>query len=74
MHAIKHIRKTLFKVTQAEMAVIAGTTQASVSRWEKGQSDPSLDELARIRSEALRRQIDWDDRIFFETAPEESAA
>ena len=65
MNIIRSIRLNLFKVTQSEMATIVGVTQATVSRWENGVA-PSLDDLAAIRSAALARCLDWDDRFFFE--------
>ncbi|WP_168286498.1 helix-turn-helix domain-containing protein [Rhizobium laguerreae] len=66
MNALKHIRKNIFKVTQAEFSVIAGVTQATVSRWENGVA-PSLDEMMAIRAAAEARKIKWNDRLFFET-------
>lgn len=68
MSTIKHIRKNVFKVRQAEFAAIAGVTQATVSRWEaeKTGAAPTLDELARIRDEAVRRRIRWADKLFFD--------
>jgi transcriptional regulator with XRE-family HTH domain len=70
MKPIEHIRKSLFEVSQTVFAEIAGTTQASVSRWEQGAQEPSHSELERIRNEAIQRGIDWDDRWFFETPTE----
>jgi transcriptional regulator with XRE-family HTH domain len=67
-----HIRKKVFGVTQAEMALIAGVSQATISRWEEGRQSPDHDALARIRSRATKRGIPWDDRWFFE-APETAA-
>jgi len=67
MRAIEHIRKNVFRCTQAEMASIAGVTQASVSRWESGEFEPSLEELRRIRAEAQTRGLDLIDAAFFET-------
>lgn len=64
MSTLKHIRTNIFKVTQAEFASLAGVTQASVSRWEKGVA-PSLDEMRRIRGAAEDRKIEWDDSFFF---------
>lgn len=66
MSTIRHIRKTVFNVSQSEFAAIAGVTQATVSRWENGVS-PSLDEMKAIRDAALSRDLAWDDSIFFET-------
>lgn len=55
----------MFQVTQSEMAEIAGTSQATISRWEAGATNPSLRHLRRIRAEALRRRLKWDDRLLF---------
>lgn len=66
MKPIAHIRKHVLSVTQSDMAAIAGVTQATVSRWESGELDPSLDELSRIRSAAFDRGLGWNDRWFFE--------
>lgn len=60
-----HIRKELLKLTQSEMAVVTGVSQATVSRWETGELEPSRSELARIRDEAMRRNITWNDSLFF---------
>ncbi|WP_409233677.1 helix-turn-helix domain-containing protein [Rhizobium sp. WCS2018Hpa-16] len=68
---MKHIRKNVFKVNQAEFSSLAGVTQATVSRWENGGA-PSLDEMKAIRLAAEKRNIEWDDRFFFE-APEVTA-
>jgi transcriptional regulator with XRE-family HTH domain len=65
MTAIRHIRKAVFNVNQAEFASIAGVAQATVSRWENGVS-LSLDEMKLIREAAITRGLDWDDRWFFE--------
>lgn len=73
MNALKHIRKNVFKVTQAEFSVIAGVTQATVSRWENGVA-PSLDEMKAIRDAAEVRKIKWNDRLFFEAPKSEVAA
>ncbi len=75
MSAIRHIRREVFKATQAEFAVLAGVTQASVSRWEAGVS-PSLDEMQAIRRAAAERELAWDDAWFFDapaSAPEHAS-
>ncbi|MGC8534892.1 MAG: helix-turn-helix domain-containing protein [Rhizomicrobium sp.] len=59
------IRKDVLHLTQNEMAALAGTTQATVSRWENGMLDPTRDQLSLIREEALRRGIEWRDSWFF---------
>jgi len=74
MSPIKHIRKTVFRLSQAEFAAVAGVTQATISRWEKGGS-PTLDEMQRIRAAAAARRIKWSDKLFFEAPkPGERAA
>lgn len=73
MRPIEHIRKNVFEVSQSVFAEIAGTTQASVSRWETGEQEPGLEEMARIRAAARKRRIEWDDRWFFDApAPAKS--
>lgn len=68
MNALRLIRTNVFRVTQVEMAEIAGTTQATVSRWESGALKPSLLQLKRIRAAAHRRILKWNDAWFFEEA------
>lgn len=70
MNTMRHIRTSVFRVTQAEFGRLAGVGQATVSRWEGGVA-PSLEEMQAIRKAAFERGIDWDDRLFFE-APENS--
>jgi len=79
MRPIKNIRKNIFKVRQAEFATIAGVTQATISRWEADDNAaaPTLEDLARIREEASRRRLRWNDKLFFDappTPPEQRAA
>lgn len=69
MHPIEHIRTEILKVTQGAFAGIAGTTQATVSRWEAGELEPGRKEMARIRAEVMHRGLAWDDRWFFESPP-----
>lgn len=59
------------------MAKIADTTQATVSRWEKGELEPDRDQLAMIRDEAVKKGRNWSDLWFFEvpeTSPSNRAA
>lgn len=77
MRPIEHIRKHIFDLSQAAFGEIAGTTQASVSRWESGKQEPALEEMARIRREAESRGLPWDDGWFFhlpDAAPAEHGA
>lgn len=60
-----HIRRDIFRVTQAEMAAIAGARQATVSRWESGSLSPDITHLHRIREAAIARALDWNDSCFF---------
>jgi len=73
MSPLLHIRKNVLGVTQTEMAAIAGTRQATVSRWEAGELEPSRDQMQRVREAAAQRGIDWSDSWFFEP-PVEAAA
>jgi len=69
MTPIEHIRRNVFGLSQTAFADIAGTTQASVSRWENGELEPGREEMAKIRKRAMQVGH-WDDRWFFEV-PEE---
>lgn len=69
MLPITHIRKKIFDVNQATFGAIAGTTQASVSRWDNGLLQPSQGEMSRIRAAARERGLAWDDSWFFEVPP-----
>ena len=66
MTPLFYIRKKLFDVSQSAFGEIAGTTQATVCRWEKEELEPSRAEMTNIRAEAIRRGISWNDRLFFE--------
>jgi transcriptional regulator with XRE-family HTH domain len=67
MLPIAHIRQSVFKKTQAEFAALAGTSQATVSRWENGELTPDTGNLDRIRQAAQANNIDWNDSWFFVT-------
>lgn len=71
---IAHIRSGVFGLSQAEFAKLAGVTQPTVSRWERGEFEPNRDELERIRTAARTLKIDWDDSWFFELPTTEAAA
>lgn len=72
MNAVEYIRTKIFDVKQAPFAEVAGVSQATVSRWEsKIGSEPSRDEMERIRSAAIARRLPWDDSWFFQTFPDD---
>lgn len=66
MKPIRYIRKAVLGVSQGEFARIAGSTQTTVSRWERGELEPSRSEMARIRDHAKATGKPWDDAWFFE--------
>lgn len=68
MNTVRYIRTKVFNVSQADFAGIAGTNQSSVSRWEDDDKrfEPDRDEMRRIRDEARRRGLAWNDSWFFE--------
>lgn len=53
------------------MAAIAATSQATVSRWEKGELFPDLAQMERIRTAALTMGAPWSDGLFFCEQPDE---
>lgn len=73
-NAIRHIRKTIFGETQKGFAKIAGVSQSTVSNWERGEWEPTLDNISRVRSEALRRGLEWSDAVLFEPVPSHEGA
>ncbi len=74
MGPIEHIRKSVLGISQAELARIAETTQPTVSRWEKGELEPSRAEMALIRTAVIARGRPWADVWFFEAPVSESHA
>lgn len=67
MQPLKHIRTKIFQASQAEFAQITGAAQPTVSRWERGELEPSREEMSRIRAAAEQRGLPWNDLWFFET-------
>ena len=74
MNRLRVIRKTIFQVPQKDMAALIGCAQSTLSRWERNERQPALDDMARIREAAAEKNIKWDDRWFFEDPPAEAHA
>ena len=72
MSPILQLRKSVFGISQAELAAIAKTSQGTVSKWEAGELEPDREQLALIREAALKRGLEWSDAWFFEPAPTEA--
>jgi predicted transcriptional regulator len=70
MNTLRHIRKSVFGLSQAELAAVAEVSQGTISKWERGDLDPSREEMGRIRAEAIKRGLDWNDSWFFENPAE----
>lgn len=66
---MRFIRKEVLGLTQVGMARVAGVTQGTISKWESGELEPGLTEIARIRAEAARMKKRWRDAWLF--APHE---
>lgn len=63
---VTYIRQEVFGCkTQEGFAVLLGTTQASVSRWEQSGRVPGHKQPL-IKSKAKDLDLTWDDRWFFE--------
>lgn len=65
MNQMEHIRKQVFRLKQADFGAIAGVVQATVSRWESGELEPTREQMARIREAAIAEKLEWDDALFF---------
>jgi len=50
MNCIKFIRVVIAQASQADFATAVGVSQATISRWERGEASPDIDECKRIRS------------------------
>ncbi len=63
MSAIRHIRQSVFKMTQTAFAEETDIAQSTLSRWELG-AEPTLEGVRKIRAAALRRGLGWDEDWF----------
>jgi predicted transcriptional regulator len=71
MKPIENIRRNIFGITQSAFAAIAEVSQATVSRWESGEIEPTLDQISRIRNAAIRAGKQWRDDLLFDPPPVE---
>jgi DNA-binding XRE family transcriptional regulator len=60
-NGLSFVRKALLKLTQVKFARIAGASQATVSRWETGELEPSMSQLRAIRDAAVGAGLEWND-------------
>jgi transcriptional regulator with XRE-family HTH domain len=76
VNPVLYIRTQVLRVSQAELAVIAGVaSQGTISKWESDTHDgPSLREITRIRAEVRKRKIRWRDGWLFDVPAARSAA
>jgi transcriptional regulator with XRE-family HTH domain len=54
---LTRIRKAILQLSQQQMADVAGTSQATVSRWEKGELEPDRSQIAAILEYARGKGI-----------------
>lgn len=73
MGIVEHIRKEILEMSQSSFAAIANVNQATVSRWERGELSPDLDQLGAIRAEVLKRDLPWNDGWLFDVPSREAA-
>lgn len=66
MNAVEHIRRNVLGLSQEAFSKVAGVSQPTVSRWERGELEPGRDEMSLIRSKAIELGKAWDDSWFFE--------
>jgi transcriptional regulator with XRE-family HTH domain len=66
MNSIRHIREKVLGLTQTQLALLTGVTQGTVSRWETGKLEPTLDELRKMREAAQDKGVEWNDAWFFD--------
>ena len=63
---VKALRTDVLRMSQCEFAFLTETNQSTIARWERGYRGPKLSHLKKVRDELKHRNIDWDDRWFFE--------
>ena len=70
MNTCKSIRKSTGK-SQADFAIGINRSQASVSRWERGDSSPTLEDLRAMHRYLSHLGVAWNDEWIFPEAPKE---
>lgn len=72
MQPIHILRTQRLKISQRQFGDIAGVDQSTVSRWEKGLGEPSVQEARNIILWAAEagEEVTLDD--FFGTSPEDT--
>lgn len=50
------LRRARGRMTQDELAAATGIDQGTISRWERGQGQPGLDQIRQIEDAAGRRR------------------
>lgn len=74
MNTVEHIRKKVLGLSQEAFSRVAGVSQPTVSRWERGELEPGRDEMSLIRSKAIEDGKAWDDSWFFEVPSQDEDA
>ena len=69
MSPLQYVRQRIFHMSQAQFALIAGVSQATVCRWESGQLEPDRPTLKQIRCAAKARKLKWRDSFFWDLPP-----
>jgi hypothetical protein len=70
INAPRHVRICVFQMKQIDYAEMLGLEQAAVSFWETQGRFGSFESMVKVRTEALKRGISWNDLWFFEVPPD----
>ena len=62
LNMMRFLRKKVLRMTQEEMAELTGVNQATVSRWETGDLEPSIGQIRLVREAAIAAGVEWNDR------------